>query len=175
MSSGRYCLLQSIPEPSKVHIDLPAWLGAIVTVQEAWVDNWSATAAGVICRGGDRRVLLYIALSCASALFPPFFSSSCWDSDGGALVSLYFPHPPAPSLCRQDRGELFGATVWAQAPLVCLAPVPPLYGLLGLLVLSSVACSHCGAKIPPTTIVLSRLVRYKGTHGDGRLYTSSPK
>ena len=87
--------------------------------------------------------------------------------------SVFFPPTCSEFLLPRQGRASWRLRVSAQALLVSLAPMlPPLHGLLGMLVLSSAAWSHCGAKIPSTTIVLSRLVRYKETNGDGRLYTS---
>ena len=104
--------------------------------------------------------------------FPSFLFLILLGFGRGRLgFSVFFPPTRSESLSPRQGRASWRCSVSSGPACLLGSGAPPLRGLLRLLVLSSAACSHCGAKIPPTTIVLSRLLRYKGTHGDGRLYT----
>ena len=100
---------------------------------------------------------LCIELPRASALFSLFLSSSCLDSDGGASVLCFFPtHQLRVSVAKTGGSFLALQCELRPRLFAWLRCLPP--SVRAAQAEFSAACSHCGARIPPTTIVPPQLV-----------------
>ena len=125
----------------------PPSLGASVTVQEALVGDWSATAAGVFDRGGDRR-FLYRNPSCLCSLrsFPFLILLRFRRRRVGSLCFL--THPLRVSVGKTR--ESFLALKCELRPCLCawLRCPPPSRGLLGLSIRRCACIAASGSRQP---------------------------
>ena len=151
----------NISDPKTSQLDWgPVWLGASVTVQEAWIGDWSATAAAFWDRGGDRRfVHRHPPCSCSLRSFPFFILLGFSRRSVGPL---YFPTHLLKVSVAKTRESFLALQCELRPRLFAWLQCPPPPLPRAARAEFSAACLPCGASIPPTTIVLRQLVRYGG-------------